>query len=119
MLGFALGCVGLSYDDFACLTPEEFAAVCKSYNSGVENRERSEWERVRTAVSILIQPYMKKRVSPADILPFPWDKAGADIKSLAADKAALARLKARLGGGTYSRRPENEVSFSQAQPQSL
>lgn len=89
--------MGLSYDDFARLTPEEFAAVCKSYNARVENREHSDWERVRTQVSILIQPYMKKRAVPADILPFPWDKAKGKIKSLAADKAALARLRTRLG----------------------
>lgn len=97
-MGFALGRVGLRYSDFARLTPDEFLQVCRSYDEGREASERGEWERTRVLASIMIQPYMKKRVKPAELLPFPWDKAKAEIRSLEEDRAALARLRARLGG---------------------
>ena len=72
-LGYALGCVGLSYGDFCRLTPSEFEAVCKAYGERAEWHEQSEWERVRTLACVTIQPHVKKRITPRQLMPLPWD----------------------------------------------
>lgn len=63
----------MSYDDFCRLTPAEFNDVIEAYNSRQEESERAEWERMRLAVTIIIQPHVKKRMRPQELIPFPWD----------------------------------------------
>ena len=63
----------MSYADFCRCTPEEFGAVCRYYHSEREAQYRNEWERVRWQTSILLQPYIKGKKSPRDLLPLPWD----------------------------------------------
>ncbi len=59
LLGIALGCIRLSYDDFCNMDFQEFAAVYKAYAKG-------------------------KKITPEKLLPFPWDKK----KKVAAAKKA-------------------------------
>lgn len=47
LLGHALGCVGLSLDDFCRLTPSEFGAVCKAWLERQEQTMQDGWERMR------------------------------------------------------------------------
>lgn len=63
ILGYALGCIGLSYDDFCRLTPEEFGAV------------------------------VKKKMTPQALLPFEWDrqKPKVEFVSKEEDKKRLER----------------------------
>jgi hypothetical protein len=35
---------------------------------------RSDWERMRMLATIVIQPHVKKKLTPAALLPFEWDK---------------------------------------------
>lgn len=65
ILGYALGCIGLSYDDFCRLTPEEFGAV------------------------------VKKKMTPQALLPFEWDrqKPKTEFVSKEEDKKRLRRLR--------------------------
>ena len=67
ILGYALGCIGLSYDDFCRLTPEEFGAV------------------------------VKKKMTPQALLPFEWDrqKPKAEFVSKEEDKKRLERLRGK------------------------
>lgn len=93
-------------DDFVRLTPGEFLHVCESYERGCEAAERGDWERLRILASILVQPYTKRKVSPQELLPLPWDKARMEIKPLEEDRAALVRLKERLGKEAYTHQPQ-------------
>lgn len=89
--------MGMCLDDFVRLTPGEFLHVCENYERGCEAAERGDWERLRILASILVQPYTKRKVSPQELLPLPWDEARMEIKPLEEDRAALVRLKERLG----------------------
>lgn len=39
-----------------------------------EGQNREAWERARTVAAIIIQPHVKKRITPKQLLPLPWDK---------------------------------------------
>ncbi len=73
-LGFALGCVGLSLPDFCALTPSEFRSVCDAWGRHSEGLEQGSWERMRLLATITIQPHVKKRLTPGQLLPLPWEK---------------------------------------------
>ena len=75
LLGFGMGVVGLGYDDFCRLTIEEFSAICKSWHEAEEERQKGEWEMMRLHAVLTMQPHCKKKLIPANILPFPWDGA--------------------------------------------
>ena len=53
-LGYALGCVRLSYDDFCRCTPSEFNCICKAYNEQREADYKDGWERMRLLATIVI-----------------------------------------------------------------
>lgn len=76
ILGIALGCIGLSYDDFCRLEYKEFAAVWKAYAEQRDTDFKDRWQRTRILAAIVIQPHLGKRrkVTPEKLLPFPWDK---------------------------------------------
>ena len=74
MLGFAMGCVGMTYDDFCGLTPEEFRHVADAYHDRQEADSREAWERLRTLAAISIQPHIRRKLTPQQLLPLPWDK---------------------------------------------
>ena len=70
----ALGCLGLSYDDFCALSPDEFQQVHRSWVDNETERLHGEWERTRVLATISVQPHLKKPVSMRKLLPLPWDK---------------------------------------------
>ena len=39
-----------------------------------ESQYRDTWERARTVAAIIIQPHVKKKITPRQLLPLPWDK---------------------------------------------
>ena len=76
LLGIALGCIRLSYDDFCKMDFQEFAAVWKAYAEQRDADFKDRWRRMRLLASITIQPHLArgKRITPEKLLPFPWDK---------------------------------------------
>lgn len=75
MLGYALGCIRLTYDDFCRLLPEEFEEICKAYSAQSEAEDKGEWERMRLLAAITVQPHVKGKVNPQKLLPLPWEKS--------------------------------------------
>lgn len=73
-MGVALGCIGLSFDDFCKLDYDEFESICKAWSENAETAYRDDWERARLMATICIQPHIKKRITPQKLLPLPWDK---------------------------------------------
>lgn len=74
MLGYALGCIRLSYDDFCRLTPDEFNAVCRAYGNQEQAQYKDNWERMRILAAVTIQPHVKSKLTPQKLLPLSWDK---------------------------------------------
>lgn len=73
-MGIALGCIGMSMQDFERCTPSEFHTVFDAWNRRREMLERGEWERVRMLCLCNLQPYSKKKLQASDIMEFPWEK---------------------------------------------
>ena len=63
----------MSLCDFEQLTPDEWRATCKSWHASREEESRERWEQVRWLGTVSVQPHVRKRLSPRDLLHFPWD----------------------------------------------
>ncbi len=81
--------MGLALDDFCRLSPEEFGAVCKAWHENQEALIRGDWERMRMNATITIQPHLKKKVTPRQVLPLPWEgsKKKAEAPKVSAEEA--------------------------------
>lgn len=79
--------MGMGLDDFMRLTPEEFTAVHSSWIEHQTHRYHTEMEMMRLHACMCIQPHLKKRLSPHQLLPFDWDS-----KSDAAHKTNAPQL---------------------------
>lgn len=64
----------MSHDDFCKCTFEEFESICEAWREMTESQYRDAWERGRTIATIIIQPHLKKKITPRQLLPLPWDK---------------------------------------------
>lgn len=74
MLGVAVGCMGMSYDGFCFLSPEEFSHIYSAYAEREMRLYRDGWERARMVGYMAVQPYLKKGMKPHGVLPLPWDE---------------------------------------------
>ena len=68
-----MGCIGMSMDDFCRCTPSEFYAAYEAWNEMQTSRERGRWERIRMQCLCSMQPYSKSKLTPQDIMRFPWE----------------------------------------------
>jgi len=89
--------MGMSVGDFCSLSPDEFAACCRAYADNAAATERGAWERTRLHAAICIQPHIKKKLTPRQLVPLPWDtkpaRAGTKQPPKPIDRA---REKARF-----------------------
>lgn len=69
-----MGCIGLPYDEFCALEPDEFGHVYRAWAELQESLYKDGWERMRTLAYVCIQPYASKGLTPHGLLPLPWDK---------------------------------------------
>ena len=69
-----MGSVGLSLSDFCALTPGEWHEVCRCWRERHESVSRDAWERARWLGAVTVQPHVRKRLSPRDLLRLPWDE---------------------------------------------
>lgn len=65
--------MGLRYEDFCDLTPDEFTHIYRAYSQEREAQYKDNWERMRILAAITIQPYAKTHITPHGLLQFPWD----------------------------------------------
>ena len=73
-MGIAMGCIGMSRDDFCRCTPSEFRAVYVEWHEFQDVLRRERWERMRMECLCTLLPYSKKMQYASDIMSFPWDK---------------------------------------------
>ena len=84
--------------DFCQCTPNEFDAICEAYAERRESDYKERWERARLLATIVIQPHLKKKVSPKNLLPFPWEKQSAPKVSAREDLEKLNKLTKKATG---------------------
>ena len=90
ILGVAVGRIGMSVAEFSGLTPDEFSAIYKEWQSAREADERGRWERCRWICYYAIRPYAKKDLRPEQVLKFGWD----GIRGASAPKKTKEELEA-------------------------
>ena len=61
--------------DFMAMRPAEFEVVVRMHRDAAESQSRDNWERTRMLAYITLLPNMKKRLTPQQIMPLPWDKS--------------------------------------------
>lgn len=64
----------MNYDDFCKLDYDEFGAVYNAYAARRDADFKDGWQRMRLAATLVIQPHLKKKITPERLLPFPWEK---------------------------------------------
>lgn len=93
MLGIALSRIHLSFDDFCRLTPVEFEHVYKEFQDKCEVDYKDGWARMRMLATIVIQPHLKKKITPQQLLPFPWENATTKQEESTRQLTAAESLK--------------------------
>lgn len=83
----------MSYDDFCKCTFEEFEGICKAWREMADGQYRDAWERARTVAAIVIQPHLKRKITPQQLLPLPWDRKSRTIERAAPRLTAEERLR--------------------------
>ena len=73
-MGFAVGCVGMSLQDFELCTPSEFFEVAEQWRKLREEESKEGWEKARFLAAAMLQPYSRKQLNPEDVAKFPWDE---------------------------------------------
>ncbi len=63
----------MSVTEFERCTPDELSEIFESFSKEREDRIKGDWERTRQLAGLLLQPHLKKKVSPRDLMKFPWD----------------------------------------------
>lgn len=66
--------MGLAPEVFEDMSIEEFTLANRAWQDLEEQRLRGEWERIRMAAAILIQPHIRRKITPEKLLPLPWDR---------------------------------------------
>lgn len=92
--------------DFCALSPDEFTAACQARRKEKEADTRDAWERMRLLAAIDVQPHVRRRLTPRQLLPLPWDAPRKAETPPAAPQltkeqrhAALLRALERAGMG--------------------
>lgn len=84
-------------DDFSGLSPSEFEACYEAWYDWQEDLQHDAWARMRLHGVLSIQPHVKRRLRPAELLPFPWEKARKAEVPPVGKVEAWQRLRALLG----------------------
>lgn len=71
--GQAVGIIGISYNDFCRCAPDELEAIFRAYSEVRQEDRQDEWERMRIAATIGIQPHVRRKITPQKLLPFAWN----------------------------------------------
>lgn len=87
----------MGVEEWCGLTPTEWEAICAAYNEKRTADYENEWERMRMLATITIQPHVKGKLTPAKLLPYPWDNRKEETASEQVSKdEALRRFKSLI-----------------------
>lgn len=94
-MGFAVGVIGLSLNDFLLLYVDEINAIIAAWNERETELQKDSWERARASAALTIAPHVKKLPTLRQLMPLPWE--GVEAKDPEVGKEdAKERLKSLL-----------------------
>ncbi len=93
----ALGCVGMSLEDFERCTPFEFNEVMLQWRENQERIDRTTWDQTRFLATAMLQPYSKKTLKATDIARFPWDEKKEEVPKGTSSRERMEEVRRRLG----------------------
>lgn len=96
LLGLAQGCIGMSREDFAACTPDEFKAIYDAWYHRDEALMHRSWEVGRFAAAVTLQPYSNKPIKPKSIFRFPWEKESAGCVKGTSTRKRAQEIAGRL-----------------------
>ena len=96
LLGMAVGCIGMSVDDFCRCTPLEFRAIHEAWADNERRKERGAWERTRMQCTTMLQPYSRHRLDPEDVLRFEWDNPPGPLCEGGDEKLTAKEIRERF-----------------------
>lgn len=85
--------MGMRYEDFCGLTPDEFNACYKAYSDAREADFRAAWERTRVLATYTLQPHAKHHLVPKNWFPFPWEQPKAEPAPKVSKAEALHKFE--------------------------
>lgn len=88
----------MSIDDFERCTPTEFNAIHTAWHRAEQLRLQNQWERTRQLCTCMLQPYASQRITPEDVMVFPWDASAiaAEAERKMSDDERKARYERAL-----------------------
>lgn len=95
LLGIAMGCMGMSMDDFYRCAPSEFYEAYGAWGEMQERMERSAWERMRMQCLCSLQPYSSKKLRADDLMRFPWEEGEAHVDTSEREQLSHEELMER------------------------
>lgn len=87
--------MGMARSDFEGCTPEEFYHAHAQWAEREQQHERAAWEQTRIIALCTLQPHSSHPLTPAEVLPLPWDKEQAMPQELTKEELQ-ARYEAAL-----------------------
>lgn len=93
----AMGCVGMSMDDFDRCTPSEFSAIMEQWGRQRKENVKLTWEQARFLATCFLQPYSRKTLKSTDVARFSWDAdSGPTVEKGHGSIERMKELEARL-----------------------
>jgi len=91
----------LSIKDLYEMNPKNFLNAQLGFSRVHEQIEQGEWERARWLACVIINPHLKKSISPGKITTFPWEiknrnKSKIDIDKLIKESALDDKIQETL-----------------------
>tara|TARA_R100000781_G_scaffold78040_1_gene48375 strand:- start:795 stop:1121 length:327 start_codon:yes stop_codon:yes gene_type:complete len=71
----AFGELNMSTDELYNMTPRNFLNAQLGQARLFEMQQQADWERARWMSCVIINPHLKRVISPNKITVFPWEKA--------------------------------------------
>lgn len=84
----AVGVIGMSRSDFETATPDEFIAIYDAWNGHEDALLHNGWQQTRWLATVSVQPHIRKRITPHELLPLPWEDESVTSEAAAKKKTA-------------------------------
>ena len=72
-LGYAIGVMKLSLQDFEWMTPSQYQAAIKEWEEEEKRKAQHEYELQRFNAWLCLAPNIKDNTSQEDLFRFPWE----------------------------------------------
>ena len=78
--------MGLSLNDLYNMNPKNFLNAQLGFGRIYEQSQQAEWERARWIACVIINPHLKRSISPGKITTFPWEEKRKKNKRIDIEK---------------------------------